>query len=135
MAMQMDRSHSIESRQAREPHPGPMREIFVDAMRFWEPRRIVYNLLLTGVVVCWFVFTWPHFRPALTLESLFKFFILGVLANLCYCAAYLVDISMQCSPSRDSWRRGRWGLWVTGTILAFVFTNYWIADEIYAYVQ
>jgi len=27
------------------------REFFTDAIRFWEPRRIIYNLALAGVVV------------------------------------------------------------------------------------
>jgi hypothetical protein len=25
----------------------------------------------------------------------------------------------------------RWGLWILGTLFAFVLANYWIADEIY----
>src|SRR5690348_4094063 len=38
----------------------------IEAARFWEPRRLLYNFLLTGVVLIWVVKTWPHFRPAMT---------------------------------------------------------------------
>jgi hypothetical protein len=35
---------------------GPeLREFFTDAIRFWEPRRILYNGALTVIVVAYFV--------------------------------------------------------------------------------
>jgi hypothetical protein len=105
------------------------RGMFMEAVRFWEPRRVIYNFLLTGVVIFWLVATWPHFRPAMTLHSLLLLAILGLLANVCYCAAYLVDIPLQ-SLSLGS-ARWRWGLWAVGTLFAFIAANYWIADEIY----
>jgi len=61
--------------------------------------------------------------------------VLALLANVCYCAAYLVDIPMQGSPLSITWRRRRWGLWVIGTLFAIVVENYWIADEIYPFVR
>ena len=131
----MESSHSLQSPPAGEPRPGRLREILADAIRFWEPRRIVYNLVLTAVVVGWLVATWPHFREALTLQSLLLLFILGGLANLCYTAANLVDVPMQVSSFRAAWRLGRSGLWVAGMVFAIVFANYWIADEIYPYVR
>ena len=30
------------------------------ATRFWEPRRLLYNAILTAVVVYWIASTWPH---------------------------------------------------------------------------
>ncbi len=114
---------------------GPFRAFLVDAIRFWEPRRLVYNLILAVVVVVWIVASWPHFRPALTLHSLLLLSILALLANACYCAAYLVDIAMQCLSLGDALRRQRWGLWLIGTLFAIVFENYWIADEIYPFVR
>jgi hypothetical protein len=114
---------------------GPFRAFLVDAIRFWEPRRLVYNPILAVVVVVWIVASWPHFRPALTLHSLLLLGILALLANACYCAAYLVDIAMQCLSLGDALRRQRWGLWLIGTLFAIVFENYWIADEIYPFVR
>ena len=111
-----------------------LREILNDAFRYWESRRIVYNFILAALVIAWLLFAWPHFRAALTLESLAKLLILAALANLCYCAAYFVDIPMQYSFLRVAWRRRRWGLWLAGTLFAVLVAHYWIADEIYPYV-
>src|SRR5260370_37037933 len=74
---------------------GSFREFLADAIRFWEPRRLIYNLVLAVVVVIWLVASWPHFRPAFTLHSRMLLSILALLANACYCAAYLVDVPMQ----------------------------------------
>jgi hypothetical protein len=63
----------------------------------------VYNLVLIAVTAGWFVATWPHFRPALTLSSLLILSVLALLANVCYCAAYLVDIPMQFSALNAAW--------------------------------
>jgi hypothetical protein len=103
--------------------------------RYWELRRIAYNLVLSAVVVVWVVSTWPHFREALTLPSLGKLLVLAALANVVYSAVYLVDIPLQQSSVAATWHRWRFGLWLAGTLLAFLFENYWIADEIYPYVR
>jgi len=131
----MDKPNSIQSPESGGSPPGELRRILDDAIRYWEPRRLGYNLVLTAVVVGWLALTWPHFREAFTLQSLLLLFILAVLANVCYCAAYLVDIPMQSSSFRAVWQRGRWGLWLAGTLFATALANYWIADEIYPYVR
>jgi hypothetical protein len=114
---------------------GSSRKGLADAARFWEPRRLLYNLLLLGVVLVWVTKTWPHFRPAITLESLGIMTVLALLANLCYCAAYLAEVLIQNATSCAGWNRQRWAVWVVGTLLAIVFENYWIADEIYPFVR
>jgi hypothetical protein len=114
---------------------GRFRAFLSDAIRFWEPRRLVYNLILAVVVVVWLVASWPHFRPVFTLHSLLLLSILALLANVCYCAAYLLDIPMQSLSVGTALRRQRWALWVIGTLFAIVFENYWIADEIYPFVR
>ena len=118
------------------PAPGTspsdtFRGVLADAVHFWEPRRILYNAALAAVTAFWVVASWPHFRPALTLSSLLPMVFLALLANLCYCAAYLVDIPIQRSLVSINWRRWRWGLWVLGTLLAILLASYWINDEIY----
>ena len=110
------------------------RGILTNAIGYWERRRILYNLLLTAVVIGWIALTWPHFRPAFRWDSFVALLVLAVFANLCYCTAYVVDLSMQYSSFRDLWRRWRWALWLGGTLFAILFANYWIADEIYAFV-
>ena len=80
----------------------------------------VLTALATALVSAWVFLTWPHFRPAFTLDSLGKLLILAALANLCYSAAYLIDIPMQQSPSGAAWRQRRWKArsrrWKTSTI-------------------
>lgn len=118
-----------------ESPSGWFRESLVDGVRFWEPRRLVYNSLLGLVVAAWLVLTWPHFRPILSLDSLWKFAVLALLANVCYSTAYLVDIPMQRFSLSTFWRRQRWGLWLLGTLFALVLANHWIVDEIYPFVH
>jgi hypothetical protein len=110
---------------------GSLRPSFSDALRFWEFRRIFYNLALAVASFGWVVATWPHFRPALTMHSLLLFSVLALVANACYCVAYLVDIPIQLSSLAAIWKRYRWALWLVGTLFAFLLANYWIADEIY----
>jgi len=107
---------------------------FSNAARFWERGRVLYNAILTLIVLLWLVLTWPHFRPALTLGSLEAFVVLALAANLCYCAGYLADFFMQGLLPSQYWRRFRQVLWVLGMLFAIVLENYWIADEIYDYV-
>jgi hypothetical protein len=115
--------------------PAPVaRSPLRDALRWWEPRRLWYNAALTAQAALWVVLSWPHFRPALTLPSLGKLLVLALLANLCYSAAYLVDLAFQEAEAGDAWRRRRGMLWVAGTLFALLFECYWIADEIYPYV-
>jgi hypothetical protein len=130
----MGTSHPTQSQPLGTVPPAPFRELLSDAVRYWEPRRVVYNLVLAAVVLAWIVFSWPHFRPALTLSSLLLLAILALLANACYCAAYLMDIPMQGSSLVMIWKRRRWGLWLIGTLFAILLANYWIVDEIYPFV-
>lgn len=104
---------------------------FSDAAGFWERGRILYNAILVFVVLLWIVFSWPHFRPALTLSALGIMSVLAVLANLCYSTAYLADIAMNRLAPEKYRRRFRSALWILGMLFALLLENYWIADEIY----
>ena len=131
----METAHRTESESFGNSPFGSFRQSLADAIRFWEPRRVVYNVVLTTVVVVWLIATWPHFRVAFTLSSLLLLSILALLANACYCAAYFVDIPMQRSSLSNVWKHRRWGLWLAGTLFAIVLANYWIVDEIYPFVR
>jgi hypothetical protein len=112
---------------------------FTDAFRksvlFWEPRRILYNAVLCSVVLAWIVFSWPHFLPAFHLWTLVQLVILAVVANLCYCAAYLPDLTFQHSDVIAVSNRWRWMLWVAGTLFSVLLANYWIPGEVYPFVR
>ena len=75
-------------------------DMLTDAIRYWERRRIAYNAILVGIVVTIFVLHWPESRSAISADLLQRFFILAVLANVAYCAAYVVDIAVQLSAFR-----------------------------------
>lgn len=112
----------------------PWREVLSNAIGYWELRRIAYNVILAAVVA-WVAFSWPHFRPVIRFESVVLLAILAMWANICYCAAYLVDFPMQFSFFRKRWLRWRWGLWTGGMLFAILLANYWIADEIFPFVR
>ena len=108
---------------------------FSNALCFWERGRILYNAVLSVVVLLWIALTWPHFRPAITLGSLEVMVFLALLANVCYCAAYIVEFFMQALLPELSGRRFRQTLWVLGMLFALLLANYWIVDEIYPYAN
>lgn len=111
--------------------PPLFREAVSDAIRYWEPRRIGYNLILGAIFLGWVMLTWPHFRYAFTRPNVLALFVFAVLANACYRGAYLVDLPTQYSAFWGLWRRWRWALWVIGVVFAGMISFYWIADEIY----
>jgi hypothetical protein len=127
----MNQAPAAGSTAPGDSSPIPLRDSVRDAIRYWEVRRIGYNLVLTAVVLAWLGLTWPHFRPAFRRQSVLLLLVLAALANACYCAAYPVDIALQRSPFRAAWQRRRWVLWTAGTLFAVCLACYWIADEIY----
>ncbi len=108
-------------------------EILHDAVRYWEYRRIPYNLMLVALVVFWVVRTWPHFRPAISFQAVPYLLVFAAIANFLYSAAYLADIPLQLTEVQAAYRRWRWALWIVGTVLALLVAYYWIGDEIYPY--
>ncbi len=65
----METALPTQSQTSGKSPSGPFRGFLPDAIRFWEPRRLVYNFVLAAVVMVWLVASWPHFRPAFTLQS------------------------------------------------------------------
>ena len=101
-----------------------IREILTDAIRFWEWRRLFYNLALAAVVLLDFSRHFPHSKRALEFHALLTLFLLTVLANAAYCAAYLVELLVQFSEFREPWRRYRVVLWLVGTVFAAVLAHF-----------
>jgi hypothetical protein len=100
------------------------RDVISNAIRYWEPRRILFNAVLVLVVVLAFVGEWPDAKQAVTFESLLSLFILAVLANVAYCAAYLPDIAFQYSSMRAAWIEWRFLLLAVGILFAAVLTYF-----------
>src|SRR6185312_4793399 len=107
-----------------------MRDVLSDAIHYWEPRRIVYNLALAAVVLVFAVTFWTQIRDRISFELLLALVVLTVLANVCYCAAYIVDIPLQLSSHFMLWKRWRWLLWVFGVLFGAALAWYWTGDEI-----
>src|ERR1700704_6853506 len=100
------------------------REFLSNAIRYWEPRRILYNLVLAVIVIVHFVQGLPFSKIALQFNSLLLLFALAVLANVAYCAAYIPDVFAQMSGLRDSWLRSRWVLFVIGLAFAAILAHF-----------
>lgn len=100
------------------------REMLTDAIRYWEIRRIAYNVILAGVVTAVFIARWPDSRSALSADLIQGLFILAVLANVAYCAAYLVDVAAQYSAFQATWKRYRWVLFAIGVVFASIIARF-----------
>jgi hypothetical protein len=95
-----------------------------NAISYWERRRLVYNAVLLLVVATIFAVNWPGSWANLSVNALLVLFVLAVLANVAYCAAYVVDVAAQLSAFRDRWLKVRWLLGVIGTAFAGVLTYF-----------
>ena len=107
-----------------------IRDALSDAIRYWEMHRIVYNLTLAAVVTIPMAASWPQIRNRISFELLLGLSVLAVLANVCYCAAYVVDLPMQLSAHAAVWRRWRWLLWLFGVLFGAALAWFWTGDEI-----
>jgi hypothetical protein len=100
------------------------RDALSDAIRYWEPRRILYNAVLLLVVALSYWVNLPASRVSVNADSLLVLFVLAVLANVAYCAAYAVDVVAQISAFRGVWLRVRWMLLVVGLLFAGVLAHF-----------
>ena len=105
-------------------HQAWTRDYFTNAISFWEPRRLIYNLALAGIVTTYLVVGYPGSKAVLSIDFGLGLFLLAVGANICYCAAYLADVFVQASGFRDLWQRIRWVLFVVGTLVAAIITRF-----------
>ena len=101
-----------------------VREALTNAIRYWEPRRIIYNLVLLGVVAIHAGRIWLGPGLALTTDTLLLLFLLAVLANVAYCAAYVVDVPAQMSGFRSEWQRLRLAVFLIGLAFAAILAHF-----------
>jgi hypothetical protein len=100
------------------------REALSQAIRYWEPRRLLYNAVLLGEVVAIFALNLPGSRSRLNVDVVLLLFVLAVLSNVAYCASYLVDVAAQLSVFRATWLRFRWALFLVGVAFAGALTYF-----------
>ena len=101
-----------------------LRERLTNAIAFWERGRIAYNIVLIAIVALVFWYDWPGSRHTVSIDGGLGLFLLAVLANVAYCAAYPVDVVIQSSGFREAWLRYRWLLLVLGICVAGVVTQF-----------
>jgi len=107
--------------------PKSLRECATEAIRYWEPRRLLYNLALAAVVLVYFGRGYPASKAALSVDVALGIFLLAVLANVAYCVAYLADIFAQMSGYRLLWLKYRWILLAVGILFAGTITRFFAA--------
>jgi hypothetical protein len=100
------------------------REALSNAIRYWERGRIIYNLVLAAIVVGYFAANWPGSASRINMDLGQGIFLLAVLANVAYCAAYIPDMLAQMSDLRPMWLRYRWGLFLIGLTFAGIITRF-----------
>jgi len=101
-----------------------LRDYVTDAIKFWERWRLVYNLTLAAIVIIHFAAGYPTTRATLSVDLALGLFLLAVVANIAYCAAYIADIFAQASGFRELWQRGRWLFFAIGTTFAAIITHF-----------
>lgn len=101
-----------------------LKDRLTDAIRYWEPRRIVYDAVLAAIVVYYFARGYPASRQTFTFDEMLIIFVLAVLANVAYSAAYVPDVFAQTSGLSATWRKYRWIVFVTGVSFAAVITRF-----------
>lgn len=107
-----------------------IKNYITDSLRYWEPRRIIYNIVLAAITIAYAIpfakadghagFQWP--------QCLLHLLILAAGANILYCAAYPVDVFIQCSHYRALWLRLRWMMFITGLALASALTWFYVSS-------
>lgn len=102
-----------------------LQEATSDAIRYWEPRRIVYNLILAVVFIACIAMHWSRFVQVFGLDRVPALFIIAVLVNVFYCLAYALDLFVQLSAFREKRRLIRHAVWLIGTLFAASLTFYW----------
>jgi hypothetical protein len=101
-----------------------LRESVTAAIRYWEPRRLIYNVVLAGVVLIYFGFNYPGSAKVISLNFVLGLFLLAVLANVAYCAAYPVDIFVSASNFREQWHKYRWIIYLIGLLFGATITRF-----------
>lgn len=101
-----------------------LRDALTDAIRYWERRRIIYNLVLAAIVLGYFAASSLASANRLTLDLAQGIFLMAVLANVAYCAAYVPDLLAQLSGVRPTWLRFRWVVFAMGLAFAGIITRF-----------
>lgn len=101
-----------------------MRDFVTDAIGYWERRRLVYNIVLLAVVAAVFGVNAAAFGRIVSIDLFLQLYLLAVMANAAYCAAYPLDLTVQWSHLRPCWLRLRRVLFLIGTAFAATLAQF-----------
>lgn len=93
-------------------------------LRYWEPRRVIYNAVLVVVVLGHIWAAWPASRDKLSVDLVLVCFVLAVIANILYCSAYVADMFLQFSGLDIATRLGRPILLTIGCAFAAIVAHF-----------
>jgi len=100
-----------------------IREILTNAIRYWESRRLVYNVILVAIVLFHLVtYAFSTLGNTHLASKLCSLFVLWTIANIAYTTAYIVDIPVQLSDFQQTWRARRVLLFSVGLLLSVILT-------------
>lgn len=105
-----------------------MKEIFSDAIKYWEKKRILYNIGLAVIVLIYFIAGLPGSINVIDFNWALILIVLALIANVLYCFAYFVDVYVQFSEYAEIWKKYRWILFVIGFCLAAIITRFMVMD-------
>ena len=121
---------SDPQRSAKTMNTPPFKDLVTDSVRYWEKRRILYNLVLAAVVAILYSMNAKEIRN-IDSGTILGTFLLAVIANVLYCAAYIPDLLLQLSDYRDIWRKWRVILFGIGTLFAGIITSFVSGPHLY----
>ena len=101
------------------------RESLTNALRYWEKMRVVYNVILVLVVAGCFAWNHSALGSKLSVNLFMSMIFCGILLNVLYCSAYIVDVLVQMSEFRERWSNLRWVLFSIGATFAAILTRFW----------
>ena len=97
---------------------------FTEAVRYWEPRRVLYNLILAAIAAIYIFDDRSRATGFLNFDQVLMLVFFAVAANVLYCTAYVVDAFLQHTEFSSTWRRFRGILFVLGTVVAMILTRF-----------
>ena len=98
------------------------RDHITDALKYWEPARIAYNLVLALITAGMFGPQLLSGAMPFSHVSVPNLVVLAVLANVAYSVIYPIDLFVQASAFRDARTYWRGALWGIGTLFAAALT-------------
>lgn len=101
-----------------------LRESVHAAFRYWEPKRLLYNLILaafTIVISFQEIAEVVYFDPSIQVLGLLMVMVsFCLIAHVCYSVVYVPDVILQRTPFSELWQRYRWMLFTGGTLFACI---------------